>query len=339
MRVDEKQESNCCNTCLIDLQKACDIKGRALKWYRNSIYGFPLNVDKISISDPLEGIVAPKSEPTDDNIADVQDGVFNVIEVSEIKDPPKLEPLPNISQKWSTKCIPNTKLKPPSISLKTNNKSPTKPNHNVKLKLPNTISRINVKPPTKLISNVKLKLPNTISKINVKPSTKPITNVKLKLPSTILKTVETPPTKENKPLRCDECEIDFFTRRQLRAHNMKHTLIKCSICSASIRADNFKRHFEMHGAGPEICEICGSIAKNKESLRGHMFHQHKHTADTYKCELCGSRFRYKYKYRLHIQKVHVGKLKLKLEAFLKFFKYIKSILETFSESLMQMFLK
>lgn len=115
--------------------------------------------------------------------------------------------------------------------------------------------------------------------------------------------------KKSKPeiFLCSQCEMSFEDKRSFNAHMGKHKCKTCTICGASIRSDNFKKHFDSHSANPEVCEICGAVAKNKESLRGHMFHQHKRSADSYKCELCDSRFRYKYKYSLHIQKIHIGK--------------------------------
>lgn len=109
-------------------------------------------------------------------------------------------------------------------------------------------------------------------------------------------------------LECDRCNIKFENSRLLQAHMSKHKFKECSICNSSIRADNFKRHFELHSASKEICEICGKTAKNKESLRGHMFYQHRNNAEKYKCDECNREFRYRYKYTLHVRKVHTGLL-------------------------------
>lgn len=110
-----------------------------------------------------------------------------------------------------------------------------------------------------------------------------------------------------KVLMCDQCAISFEDAKSFNAHMAKHRSKTCPLCGVSIRSDNFKKHVDMHNASPEVCEICGAVAKNKESLRGHMFHQHKNRADSYKCQFCDRMFRYKYKHTLHIQKVHIGK--------------------------------
>lgn len=112
--------------------------------------------------------------------------------------------------------------------------------------------------------------------------------------------------QDQRSLECEQCDIKFDNYRSQQAHMSKHKVRQCSICNSSIRADNFKRHFELHSASKEICEICGKTAKNKESLRGHMFYQHRNNAERYKCEECDREFRYRYKYTLHVRKAHTG---------------------------------
>lgn len=109
-----------------------------------------------------------------------------------------------------------------------------------------------------------------------------------------------------KDLRCEHCDVKFEDGKTFRAHLSKHNLITCPVCDAVVRSDNFKRHSELHNAKREVCEICGKTAKNKESLRGHMFYQHRENAEVYKCEQCNRVFRYKCKYKLHILKTHIG---------------------------------
>lgn len=165
---------------------------------------------------------------------------------------------------------------------------------------------VSVKVEEVTIETTKIHLPDT-KKVVSTPS-KPETTKIVPKPNRSLNKVLLVKKKKSKALQCDQCEMSFEDSKEFRAHMMKHNLRTCPICSISIRSDNFKRHYEMHSASTEVCEICGKLAKNKESLRGHMFHQHKHTADTYKCDHCDRRFRYKYKYKLHIQKVHIGKV-------------------------------
>lgn len=114
--------------------------------------------------------------------------------------------------------------------------------------------------------------------------------------------------KTNKVLSCTYCNDEFNSTKEMQCHMSKHKLTKCSICNASIRSDNFKRHFELHTAPKEICEICGKTAKNKESLRGHMFYQHRDNGELYKCQFCPKVFRYRYKHKMHVRKAHTGKL-------------------------------
>lgn len=108
-------------------------------------------------------------------------------------------------------------------------------------------------------------------------------------------------------LNCNKCNIKFENYKAFHNHILKHKFTKCHLCGASIRSDNFRRHYEMHTAPTEVCEICGKTAKNKESLRGHMFCQHKENPVLYKCDECNREFKQRYKYTLHIRKAHTGK--------------------------------
>lgn len=112
--------------------------------------------------------------------------------------------------------------------------------------------------------------------------------------------------KEQRSLKCEDCDITFENYKLMYLHSLKHKLTYCTICNTSIRTDNFKKHFENHTAPPEICEICGKTVKNKESLRGHMFHVHRENARSFKCEECNKVFKVRYRYNLHVQKAHTG---------------------------------
>lgn len=114
--------------------------------------------------------------------------------------------------------------------------------------------------------------------------------------------------KEKLPrkLFCEHCDATFEDSKKFKAHLSKHSFTTCPECNQLVRSDNFKRHFVLHNASTEICEICGKIAKNKESLRVHMFYQHRENAELIKCDQCNLIFRNKYKYKLHIQKSHIG---------------------------------
>lgn len=128
----------------------------------------------------------------------------------------------------------------------------------------------------------------------------------------IIKVVKQNPRRSKKRLpkrlECDQCELKFENVKAWRNHLHKHKLTKCPKCNRLIRVDNFKRHFEMHSASAEICEICGKTAKNKESLRGHMYYQHRTNPEAFKCEHCGRVFSYKSKYSLHIKQMHTGRI-------------------------------
>ncbi|XP_050506762.1 zinc finger protein 567-like isoform X2 [Diabrotica virgifera virgifera] len=105
---------------------------------------------------------------------------------------------------------------------------------------------------------------------------------------------------------CKICNLTFSDKPAYYLHNLKHIKGKCHICGRVMRRDNLKKHIMMHTAGPSVCSTCGATCKNIESLRGHIFNYHKHTAQQYVCEECGRSFRRKHIFLLHKKKVHGG---------------------------------
>lgn len=108
------------------------------------------------------------------------------------------------------------------------------------------------------------------------------------------------------PFVCEICNLEFAYRSEFTLHKNKHKKSQCEICNALIRTDNFRKHLMLHSAEPMNCKLCGTTCKNIESLRGHIYYQHKMKADTYVCEECGKKFRTKYKFSLHKKKEHTG---------------------------------
>ncbi|CAG9861735.1 unnamed protein product [Phyllotreta striolata] len=105
---------------------------------------------------------------------------------------------------------------------------------------------------------------------------------------------------------CETCNETFTEKSAYSLHCMKHKKTECHVCGRIIRSDNFKKHLMLHTAGPSVCSLCGATCKNIESLRGHIFYQHKNAAEQYVCELCGKGFRIKYKFILHKKKEHLN---------------------------------
>ena len=113
--------------------------------------------------------------------------------------------------------------------------------------------------------------------------------------------------KPETTFECTECNIKFNFKRYYLQHMKKHNIVSvCKICGRQVLTCNYRRHLEVHKSSPKVCELCGAVAKNAESLRGHMFYMHKSTAEQYKCKHCGKFYRYKYKFQLHIRKAHGG---------------------------------
>nr|CAI5832459.1 unnamed protein product [Callosobruchus analis] len=120
-------------------------------------------------------------------------------------------------------------------------------------------------------------------------------------------------TREQATYSCDVCNISFSNKPAYTLHSNKHKKTKCEICNRVTRSDNFRKHLMLHSSGPSVCNLCGATCKNIESLRGHMFYQHRNSSDAYVCEECGKRFKIKYKFLLHKTKVHTGIRNFKCE--------------------------
>ncbi|XP_074037525.1 uncharacterized protein isoform X1 [Leptinotarsa decemlineata] len=116
----------------------------------------------------------------------------------------------------------------------------------------------------------------------------------------------------------DSCSIGRMQENSLdeslnNFHKAKYKKTKCHICSRLIKSNNIKKHIRLHSAGPSVCQICGVTCKNFESLRGHIFNQHKSSPKQYECKECGQGFRFKDKLRLHKKKAHMGLRNFKCE--------------------------
>ncbi|CAH1974075.1 unnamed protein product [Acanthoscelides obtectus] len=105
---------------------------------------------------------------------------------------------------------------------------------------------------------------------------------------------------------CAECGRSFFDEQQYLRHIKVHDKITCPICKREITRYNYSRHYALHGPGmPQlVCEICGSVCKNKGSLRTHIYYTHSQRS--LPCEHCDKVFRKKYDLVMHTKKEHTG---------------------------------
>ncbi|KAJ8922749.1 hypothetical protein NQ315_007784 [Exocentrus adspersus] len=149
-----------------------------------------------------------------------------------------------------------------------------------------------------------------IEKVN---SNSGVTLTKVKQEKSLQQVIDEVVAKANKTYKCEICNITFPDKSTYSTHSGKHKKTKCEMCGIVIRSDNFKKHLMLHNSGPSTCDICGAICKNIESLRGHIFYQHKSSANEYVCEECGKHFRIKYKFELHKKKEHTGVRNFKCE--------------------------
>lgn len=113
------------------------------------------------------------------------------------------------------------------------------------------------------------------------------------------------PRRNTEELECLDCCIKFSSKRLLQLHMAKHKVDRCPFCNIVMRRDNLKKHIQIHSDSPEICEVCGKIAKNKESLRGHINYSHKKKAKI-KCNECEKEFKSAHHYNTHVRNVHLG---------------------------------
>ncbi|KAF5275553.1 hypothetical protein FQR65_LT04156 [Abscondita terminalis] len=104
---------------------------------------------------------------------------------------------------------------------------------------------------------------------------------------------------------CTECGLNFTSKKLFQQHRAKHRVDNCPFCFVVMRRDNLKKHMQIHVESPEVCEICGKVAKNKESLRGHINYLHKKKAKT-KCDYCEKEFKSTHHYNTHVRNVHLG---------------------------------
>lgn len=103
---------------------------------------------------------------------------------------------------------------------------------------------------------------------------------------------------------CKECGIEFSSRFKLYNHRRTNHVVPgvCSICGIIVRADNLRRHVQLHSEGPASCHHCGKVFKNSESLRGHLL---IHKGHIFTCEKCGKTSKVRAEHRRHM-KTHAG---------------------------------
>ncbi|KAL3267105.1 hypothetical protein HHI36_011245 [Cryptolaemus montrouzieri] len=99
---------------------------------------------------------------------------------------------------------------------------------------------------------------------------------------------------------CNECGIEFTSRFKLYNHRRTNHVVPgiCNICGIVVRADNLRRHVQLHSEGPASCHHCGKIFKNSESLRGHLL---IHRGHIFTCEKCGKTSKVRAEHRRHMK--------------------------------------
>lgn len=82
-----------------------------------------------------------------------------------------------------------------------------------------------------------------------------------------------------KTRQCPECDMSFFSKKELNSHMVKHTGLrsyKCTVCSKCFgRPYTLSEHMKIHNNVRRFkCEHCGQAFVQKCSWRGHMRSKH-----------------------------------------------------------------
>lgn len=103
------------------------------------------------------------------------------------------------------------------------------------------------------------------------------------------------------PKKCDMCEEEFSSILDVEKHKTKSHLpphLTCNICGAVVLKVNFKKHYQRHSEGPVTCKYCGSILKNRDSLRSHLMN---HEGFVHTCRICGYQTTGRQNHRNHMK--------------------------------------
>lgn len=95
------------------------------------------------------------------------------------------------------------------------------------------------------------------------------------------------------PAKCSLCNLEFPSRKTLRAHLEKHKANTCSVCGKN-NIRNFKNHINRCGNVEEeqqkyICDICNKCYSRKNGLRSHLKIDHGF-GKVLSCTWCNKKF-------------------------------------------------
>ncbi|XP_061188893.1 zinc finger protein 711-like [Saccostrea echinata] len=93
-------------------------------------------------------------------------------------------------------------------------------------------------------------------------------------------------------------DTNVFTKKYCDVENCQFW----AICRCKVKVHKEKVHLSQSA----ICNICGAVLKNSDSLRSHVL-QHKETS--HQCEICGKTLTTRTGLKVHIEAVHEGKYK------------------------------
>ena len=114
--------------------------------------------------------------------------------------------------------------------------------------------------------------------------------------------------RQEKPFRCDECDLQFNQNRDLKTHKMqKHTLQRphvCGVCGKGfVHKFYLMEHMNYHtGERDYQCNFCGKTFPAQSALTKHM-KRHSSTR-SFACHLCIKTFVVKKDLNVHVKLVH-----------------------------------
>ncbi|OXA54816.1 zinc finger protein 709 isoform X2 [Folsomia candida] len=131
-----------------------------------------------------------------------------------------------------------------------------------------------------------------------KDETKPQRPTSVQTSSTTWTYLDVAMSKVGDKVLCSLCDYTnpkkFQVMQHIRAVHKKHLPFRCPSFACSwpfANQSQLDEHLASTGHGPQVCDVCGKVAKSKDSLQQHVKTAHK-KQDRFICTTCGKGFPY-----------------------------------------------